>query len=293
MNAATDPSERLVEIEPRRQIGNKDADGGVVIVHQGLPAMLKDQLVIVAGAPCVKWINRLEAVVEVRREHRCGLVIDLCERHTDVVRQINEQLALAARVEDRCETASSRPAPIGEEEGACCQFVERLDRQHAVALEQCLIRGVVTGNRARVAQCELGCFGRAACFERHDGHVSDGRFFQRCNEALGLAHRFDEERNHSCALLLEGVVHVVGGRRDQFLTRRDRQVEAELLVVPQQGGEHRARLGNQSDAAFFELIRPIERKRPEPLLDVVEAHAVSADDRQIGGRCHVADPGPQ
>ena len=293
MHATTDPSERLVKVEPRGQIGNEDTNRCVVIVHQRLPAVLKDHLVVVAGAPCIERVNRLEAVVEMRREHRCGLVVDLRERHTDVVGQVNEQLALPARVEDRREPAGGRSAPIGEKQGARCQFIERLDRQHAIALEQRLVRSVVTGNRARVTQCELGCFGRAARFQCHDGHVSVGRFFQRRDEALGLAHRFDEERDHSRALLLEGVVHVVSGRRDQFLPRRDRQVEAELLVVPQQGGEHRARLGNQGDASFFQLIRPIERKRPEPLFDVVEAHAVSADNRQVGRRCHVANPRPQ
>ncbi len=89
--------------------------------------------------------------------------------------------------------------------------------------------------------------------------------------------------------MVERVVHVVGGGGDEFLAGGDGEVEAQLLVVPEQGGEYRAGLRDERDAAFGQLVGTVERERAEPLLDVVEAHAVAADDRKVGGQGEVAD----
>ena len=44
-----------------------------------------------------------------------------------------------------------------------------------------------------------------------DGYTARARLLECCDEARGIAHRFEEKRDHAGRRLLERKVHVVGG----------------------------------------------------------------------------------
>jgi hypothetical protein len=152
----TDAGERLVQVEARGEVDDEHTERGVVVVQQSLPAPLEDRLVLVAGAPGVERVDRLESMIEVFGQD-CGRVVtDLRERHADVVGEVDQQLSLTTRVVDRGQATLRRPTRVREQLHCRSQLVERLHREHPVPLEQRLIRRVVARDRTRMAERELG-----------------------------------------------------------------------------------------------------------------------------------------
>ena len=102
------------------------------------------------------------------------------------------QFALAAGIADRDKAASYGAALGGEQQQRRGEFVERLDPDHAIAIEQGVIGKVAAGERAGMRQRRGARRRRAADLKRDDGHATLGGALERQGEARRIARRLDE-----------------------------------------------------------------------------------------------------
>ena len=78
---------------------------------------------------------------------------------------------------------------------------------------------------------KAGCFRRLSDLESDHGNVLRDGLFQRRAESGGVTHGFQEQRNHPCGLVLQHIVHEVGGVDDQLLPRRYEQAVGHPAII--------------------------------------------------------------
>ena len=183
-------------------------------------------------------------------------------------------------------TALPDAAWLAEQQQAVGEAVEIVDFNHAIAVEQCLIGGVVAGQRAGVTERQSGAFGGAAHLQDDDRNVALARLFQSGDEAGWIAHGFQEEADDPRRRHIKREVQVVRDRGRQLLAGRHRQVEAEAAVGVAEAGIGRTGMGDERDAAMIEPGRWRKAAYAQAMFQIVEAHAVAAADLQAGRARH-------
>ena len=111
-------------------------------------------------------------------------------------------------------------APAGREElEGVGHLVQCLHSEHAVRVEQRLVRPVLPGQGARVSRYEvLGRLG-SPHLERHHGNVLRRGPRQGRAESPRIPGRLDEQRDELRARLVQRVVDVLGRRGEQLQAR--------------------------------------------------------------------------
>ena len=122
------------------------------------------------------------------------------------------------------------------------------------------------------------CLCGSAHLDGDDGNVPGIRLFQSGGEALGIAHGFQEQRDRSGGLVLQHVVHEVGGRGDEFLARRDEQAIGCPGVVGGKRQEQRSRVTDEPDRAGLEFAGFVPA-RIDAFGGMKESHAIAAAKR--------------
>ena len=119
------------------------------------------------------------------------------------------------------------PASGGEQLEQVGHLVEVLDAQQAVRLDQRLPGRVAAGEGTRVRADQRRARRGATDSEEHDRYVARSGAVQCRAQPLRFAHGLEQQRDDAGLVEVEGVVEIVGGRRDQLLPGRDGQREAD------------------------------------------------------------------
>ena len=108
-----------------------------------------------------------------------------------------------------------------------------------------------------------------------------------------LAQRLQHERQHPRPFHTQRIVGVLPGPGHEFLAGGDGQGEAQRAAGAQQGGEHRAGVGDQRDRPAGQRVGLEVADRAQPAGGVDESHAARPAHRHARGRRGGGQPGPQ
>ena len=267
----------VVRLVLARQVDHERERRRLRIVVQRPEALGEDPVGVDAGPPGVERVHRQQPGVERGLDPGGRLLRDRRERHAEVGRHVDEQRALAARVVDRRDPRAGRHPPrAGEQLHRVGHLVERRDAEHAVRVEQRLVRAVLARERAGVRGDHGFDALRAPDLQRDDRDVAFGRMRERGAERPRTSHGLDEERDHARRWQRERVLHVVGDVGDELLAGRDEQVEPDPPIVERERGERGSRVADERHRAPTEMVRRREPGRAEIGLEVEEPHAVAA-----------------
>ncbi len=164
---------------------------------------------------------------------------------------------------------------------------------HAVRAGQRLPPAVRGGQRPGVRGHHGPAAGRASRGEQHHGDVPARRLGQHRPQPARLAQRLQHERQHPRLFHTQRIVGVLPGPGHEFLAGGDGQGEAQRAAGAQQGGEHRAGVGDQRDGPAGQRVGLEVADRAQPAARVDESHAARPAHRHARGRRGGGQPGPQ
>ena len=274
--------EALAKAAGGLEFREKDAECGVRIVHKGGEAVGEDALEVAAGVPGIQRVDRLQTGIKPGRELLARRAADLRERHPRILGKVDQHLAFAAGIEYDGEAARRRSTRLREHQQRGGQIVQRIDPNHPIAVEHRLIGRVVAGHRAGVAERQRGALLGAPDLEGDDRDVAHPGLLERGDKTVRIAHGLDKQADDAGRLHLQREIHVVGGRGRQLLAGGNDEVVGEPSVVMDQRGERRARMGDEGDGAWLQVLRRREAAYPQARLKVVVAHAIAAADWHAG-----------
>ena len=193
--------------------------------------------------------------------------------------QIDQQLPFESGIVDEREPSRPHPARVRKQEQAGRELLERPGPADSVVLEDRIEGGVVSDDCARVADGEPGALLGPSHLERHDRHPACVRLRERGHEVLRPAYGLQDQPDRAGGRHGERVAHVVPYSDVELLSGGDREIELETSVVV---GERRPRRAGVTDERH--VARPRGAGRPgegdsQPGVEVVEAHAVAAANR--------------
>ena len=279
--------EAAMQVVAVAEIGAEQSERGVGIGQQIAEAAGEMRDEICARAPGVERIGGFEPGIQPGGDRRFRAFGDRGEGDARAIGKIDEQLAFPAGIADRHEPARPGAPFRRKQQQGRGELVERLDPDHAVALEQSVVGEIAARERAcmgkRRGSRRLG----AADLERHDRDAALCRAqSSACGEGLWIARRLDEEADDLHLRPFDRIGDVVGDRCRGLAARGDREGEAQARIVMRQRSEDAARMCDEGDRAGRRLARARKAADPDPVEIVVEAHAVRAADRDarlLGG----------
>ena len=164
--------EAVAQVVAVADVGGKHAQRRVVVGEQGPEAVFEDGCEIGAGSPRIERIVGFEARIEARTDRLLRRRRDRGERDAGALREVDEHLALAARVVDRDERSGACAAAGREQKQRAGELVERLDADDAIAVEQRLVGKIAARHCAGVRERRGGGGLGASQLQRHDRNAA-------------------------------------------------------------------------------------------------------------------------
>ena len=123
----------------------------------------------------------------------------------------------------------------------------------------------------------------AAQFQRDDHDAFGACAPHRRQKRLGLSHRFQQQADDPGRGLIHQKVHVIGHAGGEFLTCRDRVVEAQLAQIAHDARPGRAAVRHQGHVARLVQGGKREARHLQSVFQVHKAHAIGATHLHVAG----------
>ena len=277
--------EGLVAVVLRHQVDGERHHVDRGVVGEGGQAVGQRALGVLAGAPHVERVRRLEARVEDRGQALGGGRRQGCERDAEALGQVGGEHPLGPGVVHGRDPAApaAYPPSDGEALEAVRELAEVVDTVHAVRREERLPRRVRAGDGSGVRVDQRPPARRGADGERDHRDVARRGVREHGAHGARVPQRLEHQADDAGLGHRERVGEMVGGGGDQLLPGGHGQGVLQAAVRAEHRREHRAGVGDQRDRAGRHRVALEVADRPDPADRVDEAHAAAAADLQPVG----------
>ena len=262
------------------EVGGHDHGAHLFVAGQGQHGLGDD---VLAVAPVIQGVGRFDAGVEQAVELGHGGRTQGRERQAQGLGHIDDQLAFTARITTQADQAVVRATQCREQLSGVHHLVQGAHADHTVAFKDRVVHvgaarhGPAVRLRKHLTLCA------AAQFQRDDHDAFGACAPQRRQKRLGLSHRFQQQANDPGRGLIDQKVHVIGHAGGEFLTGRDRVVEAQLAQIAHDARPGRAAVRHQGHVARLVQGGKREARHLQAIFQVHKAHAIGATHLHVAG----------